>query len=63
MGIKCKNKTRIAGNFLIFDFFLQLKFFGLLLQVSKNVCYDRIQKSHSFYKKKLVSKIQHQNSK
>ena len=35
-GCKGQNKTKVARKKIIFDFFFQLKFIGLLLQVSKH---------------------------
>ena len=51
-----KNESGTARKKIIFDFFFQLKsFFVSFVRFLNIVCPDRIQKSHSVYKKKLQS--------
>ena len=51
-----KNESGAARKIFIFDFLFQLKYFFVsFLRFLNIVCPDRIQKSHSVYKKKLQS--------
>ena len=55
MGVKDKNKIGAARKKIIFDFFPINFFLVFFLRFLNIVCLDLIQKSHSFYKKKLQS--------
>ena len=50
-----KNENGATRKKIIFDFFYQLNFFLVFFKFLNIVGLDQIQKSHTFYKKKLQS--------